>query len=291
MGPIVAGYEGSPSGRAALRLAQDLSGLLGAPLIVASAYPEHFSDGVLSTAYDRGSLEWASQILDEARSGRFARSGVEYRAVSGPSPAKALHDLALERGAELIVVGPPRVEIHSAVGPQSTAEQVIQHSPCRVVVARGEEPRRLERIGVAVDGSDPSRVAVATARALAEAGPDTVRYVDLILIEPERDGYHLEPSDPGLFVKGPSQAAQWLERASRLAMGRAAVRRIRHDGDATQELLRISTGLDLLIAGSRDHGPLGRLLLGSVSTQLVRHAQCPVMVVPRTAARRAAAVV
>jgi nucleotide-binding universal stress UspA family protein len=39
--------------------------------------------------------------------------------------------------------------------------------------------------------------------------------------------------------------------------------------------------IDLLIAGSRGYGPAGRVLLGSVSTQLIHRAPCPVLVVPR----------
>jgi nucleotide-binding universal stress UspA family protein len=40
-------------------------------------------------------------------------------------------------------------------------------------------------------------------------------------------------------------------------------------------------GADLLVAGSRGYGPVMRVLLGSVSTQLVHTAPCPVLVVPR----------
>ena len=40
-------------------------------------------------------------------------------------------------------------------------------------------------------------------------------------------------------------------------------------------------GADLLVAGSRGYGPLARVFLGSVSTQLMHKAPCPVLVVPR----------
>jgi nucleotide-binding universal stress UspA family protein len=37
--------------------------------------------------------------------------------------------------------------------------------------------------------------------------------------------------------------------------------------------------VDLIIVGSRGRGTVGRLLLGSVSDHVVRHAECPVLVV------------
>jgi nucleotide-binding universal stress UspA family protein len=39
-------------------------------------------------------------------------------------------------------------------------------------------------------------------------------------------------------------------------------------------------GADLLVAGSRGYGPVMRVLIGSVSTQLLHKAPCPVLVVP-----------
>jgi nucleotide-binding universal stress UspA family protein len=40
-------------------------------------------------------------------------------------------------------------------------------------------------------------------------------------------------------------------------------------------------GIDLLVCGSRGYGPLRAVLLGGVSSYVVAHARCPVVVVPR----------
>ena len=58
-------------------------------------------------------------------------------------------------------------------------------------------------------------------------------------------------------------------------------------GTPAAELARRSCDLDLLAVGSRGHGPVRRLLLGSTSTRLVREARCPVLIVPRPSASAA----
>lgn len=55
-------------------------------------------------------------------------------------------------------------------------------------------------------------------------------------------------------------------------------------GGPREELVGSARTLDLLIVGSRNYGPLGRLIHGSVSRYLVGHASCPLLVLPRAAA-------
>jgi nucleotide-binding universal stress UspA family protein len=58
-------------------------------------------------------------------------------------------------------------------------------------------------------------------------------------------------------------------------------------GAPWNELAARSADLDLLVIGSRAHGPLRRFLLGSTSTRLARKATCPLMVLPARRADRA----
>jgi nucleotide-binding universal stress UspA family protein len=58
-------------------------------------------------------------------------------------------------------------------------------------------------------------------------------------------------------------------------------------GDPVDVLGEETRALDLLVCGSRSHGPLGTVLLGSISHALLETARCPVLVfvVPRTDAQ------
>lgn len=55
-------------------------------------------------------------------------------------------------------------------------------------------------------------------------------------------------------------------------------------GQPAETLLAIARDARMLVVGSRGRGGFTALMLGSVSEQCVRHATCPVLVVPRRTA-------
>lgn len=51
-------------------------------------------------------------------------------------------------------------------------------------------------------------------------------------------------------------------------------------GFPAEELIRASSDADMVVLGSRGAGGFARLLMGSVTTQVSAHANCPVLIVP-----------
>jgi len=51
-------------------------------------------------------------------------------------------------------------------------------------------------------------------------------------------------------------------------------------GFPAKTLIDTSKGADLMVIGSRGGGGFGTLILGSIASQVVHHAHCPVVVVP-----------
>lgn len=51
-------------------------------------------------------------------------------------------------------------------------------------------------------------------------------------------------------------------------------------GAPAEELLKAGADADMIVVGSRGAGGFKQLLLGSVSSQVVHHAHCPVVVIP-----------
>ena len=144
----------------------------------------------------------------------------------------------------------------------------------------GERPQR--RIVVGVDGSEHSMRALRWALEEASFRKARLEAVTVWHYTSTGDtGYGgFPPVDPGQLEEG---ARRVLEDALEQVGADASpcpVEPIVVEGGAAPALLATAKGADLLVVGTRGRGGFRGLLLGSVSSQCVHHAPCPVVVVP-----------
>ena len=139
-------------------------------------------------------------------------------------------------------------------------------------------------ITVGVDGSAQSQRALEWA--IREAGlrsaPLTVLAVHQVAGNHWTGNPEVYPADQPETDKMRQAAQDAVQKAVDAAgePGPASVTVRAVSGIAAQELINASKDSDLVVVGSRGGGGFARLMLGSVSSQVVNHATCPVVVIP-----------
>lgn len=128
---------------------------------------------------------------------------------------------------------------------------------------------------VGVDGSPPSAAALRFAADYARAVGADLR----IVCAWEWPTWEGVPIVYGSFDPRPEAERTAEEAARACGLPPERVSTIVDPGPPAKLLVRVSEGSTLLVVGSRGRGGFTGLLLGSVSSQCVHHARCPVVVV------------
>ncbi|MGN6588537.1 MAG: universal stress protein [Solirubrobacterales bacterium] len=276
---ILVGYDGSDGGRDALELARVLSEATGASVLVTTVLPY----GPLPVPYEvleEEEGERARPLFEEARE-RLGDLEVETRAFGGGTPAGVINDLAEREGVDAIIVGSPHRGPIGRTLIGSVADGLLHGAPCEVLTApRGYASERRDpfrTIAVAYDDTPESKAALKRAEEIGLTCRSTIAVYTVSAppaVVPGASGYAPAiPPEAGAIVTRTVKAVdERLAATGRALSGTPAAAIV----EACEE-----AGADLLVAGSRGYGPLGRVLLGSVSTQLAHKAPCPVLVVPR----------
>ncbi|HEU4867259.1 MAG TPA: universal stress protein [Actinomycetota bacterium] len=223
----------------------------------------------------------ASQAVVDRTVAGFEEQGftVQGEVVEG-LPGRSIVERAREGMFDLVVVGAGSHSWlgHILLGSVSTC--VLHNSPVSVLVVH--EPPRTEgklKVLVATDGSGAAGAAVSDFASLVDPSRCEVTVVSVAKIPYTMAGGYPYPSMVGL---DPALVGDYTEKAKEKAdrMGEVLRRAgfqtetVATDGSPHHLVLEEADkgGFDLVVVGSRGHGPVLRGILGSVSDAAARHA-------------------
>ena len=219
-------------------------------------------------------LQQAKRVKEEAAA-LLKSLRLKGRVVTERGPVAATIVGAAKHGVRLVAIGSRGLDALDRFMLGSISTHVIHHVSCSVLVVR-QAPEALRRVVLAVDGSAASKRAVQfllrTMKPMpaGQGGQQPVRVTVV----------HAMP-----FLNYPElrQAGAALVKAcsEKLLAAGYGVEQLSTMGNPADEILKAAETheADLIVTGAKGLGAVGRFLLGSVSTRVVQHAHCSVLVV------------
>ena len=196
------------------------------------------------------------------------------RVVIERGPVAATIIKAAKRGVQLVAVGSRGLDALDRFMLGSVSSHVIHHVACSVLVVR-EAPRPIRQVVLAIDGSAASKKAVQFLLRSMRSWEDV----------PDQEPLTVTVAHVMPFLKYPelrgAGKAMVEECANKLSRAGYLVDQVPRLGNPADEVLNIAQErkADLIVTGAKGLGAIGRFLLGSVSTRVVQHATCSVLVV------------
>lgn len=283
---VVVGVDGSETALGAATWAAEFAGRHGLPLMLVHAIPRidwHFTSS--DPAADLDGSAAGDRVLAEAEAAvRSNHPDLAIRAVAVKGAvATVLTDAA--QSARILVVGSGDAD-HRALG--GHAVRITHRAQCPVVVWRKPVARRTGKplpVVVGIDESDNST------RALAEAfDVGAVLHAPLTVVHMWEIAQAVGMGDLGGQGAMDWQLLDLLQSQQRARMDElvapfagkyrnAHVNKVFQDISPVRGLTDLSREAQLVVVGSHGRGGLAESLLGSVSQNLIHHAECPVLVV------------
>jgi nucleotide-binding universal stress UspA family protein len=279
---VVAGVDGSPPSVVAAATAADWAVLAGHDLHLVHGYPVTPWPGPgpfpPPAMVPPSEGDEVLQRAAEAIAPMHPDLVIDRRQVAG-HPAAVL--VAESRWAALTVVGNRGTGGLAALLVGSTATAVAAHArgPVLVVRAPGLLPGPGSPVIVGVDGSSRGEQALGFAfDAAARTGAALVAvhawWASGLETALRRGRYVPEEALAAAGALLTGAVASWREKYP----GVRVVEKLAHSLNPAEELVARTADAGLLVVGPRGHGGFAGLLLGSVTSAVVQHAACPVVV-------------
>ena len=285
-GPLIVGVDAGDRARDAIALGKQLADGFPGGLLAVYVHTLQELDALMTTrnvdeveAIVEADAEKQLEAV-RAVAAEMGMSDVQLRKDS--SASAGLHEEAVARGAAVVVLGSSNRSVLGRVLPGGTADRLLSGSPVPVAVAPNgyaDRETACALIGVGFDGSPEARKAVEWAADLANRRGASLQV--LAVHTQHLFGSVVAGGAYGTKTVNQMMAEELRAESEELASTLSAEARVLR-GDAGKTLVEHSEELDLLVLGSRGYGPIRSVLLGSVSSYVLRNAGCPVLVVPRT---------
>lgn len=284
---ILVATDGQPQSMGALRCGRDLALKLRLPLEVVSVCEPTAVFGYEAADLVAGVMQEMATAASNIRRGQvlaqLAAAGVDgdppIRIEIGAAAA-TIGRVAFETGARSIVIGRGRhTTVERMIG-DDTGLRLMQSAQVPVVSAPVEYGELPTRVLAAVDFTSYSLDAAQSAATLLPIGAELhVVYVSADHFSVDLRSWREEEWMRAMSEETAGKLDAVVAKLSRAHPG-LIIRAHVVEGRPVQAILRLAEDLevDMLAAGTSGYGFLGRLLMGSVATQLVRRARCMTLV-------------
>ena len=293
---VLLATDGSPESGRAARVATELSSKLGPEMHLVYVEPTPSVYGIPERAVYAPDTQNHLEEVEHYAQERLGEEAAKIRNYGGQvaavhpkvgRPDAEIVGLAEELDAGLVIVGSHGLGPFKRVLLGSVSDSVVRHAHTSVLVVRGEADRLPARVLLAIDGSKESHHATRAAVEVARAAGSELHVLSVL----ETAQLLPQMPYPGPEAWETSGTPQEVEQQARRLLSKVS-ERVGAEGSTVEEshlvigkpdkeIVRLAgaSNADLVVLGSRGLGAVGRVLLGSVSDFVVRHALCSVLVV------------
>ena len=282
--PVLVGIDGSREADAAAQWAAFYAAKVHAPVRLVHAVPA--GDWYGSAAFvDGGALERDLRAIGRghlARAAAAIHDAAPEVSVDTVTADGTIASYVSKAGAELVVLGSRKSSIlrHLTLG--SNSLRVVSHAQCPVLLMRNaldsSDPAR--PIVVGVDGSEQSDRALGVALEIAQTLGAPVVAVNYWGFAAQAGlGTGFEEVD---WVSIRAHEKHWLEthvETMHEKYPNVALSTVSAQSSPTRGLRAMSASASMIVVGCHGRGALLGTVLGSVSQNLVHHADCSVLIV------------
>lgn len=290
---VLVAYDGSESADQAIDLVAGVAWPPASEVRIVTAHqlilPGEIVDAGLMEEIIEAEQGEAERLATRAHR-RVERPGlVAVSEVTAGRPASVIHEAAERFGADLLVVGSRGLGPFTSALLGSVSEELVDHAPCPVLVARGLS---LGRILLADDGSRDAGAAAALLTGWPILRDSQVRVVTVAETGGQAGSPAPATAGSGTMESAAPNARRLVGSGREVAeqIAQATADRLRgagfvvdtevRQGDPAEAIIAASHAwpADLIAIGSRGQTGLARLLRGSVARKVLLHAGCSVLI-------------